>query len=294
LEIHLFWAFLIVSLIGIGFGLLTGNRVIAPLNRLLNLVEKSSPDNLPSGFSQVFKNDEFGTLARAFESSFRRIQQFIKRENQFTRDASHELRTPVTVIKGAVELLNMTPVVKDEMSQKLIKRIERSTLDMETTIETLLWLARESNPKLYHTRCELTPLVQNAMAQNQHLIANKAIEMTFSATHNPIIAAPPGVVLIAVSNLIRNACQYTLKGFIKITVKADRVEVADSGPGIAQTDPQEIEKPTVIESGSKGFGFGLDIVNRLCERFGWQLLISSKSAEGTTACLVFPGNPLTT
>ncbi|GKT30193.1 HAMP domain-containing histidine kinase, partial [Aduncisulcus paluster] len=73
---------------------------------------------------------------------------FIKREKDFTRDVSHELRTPLSVIKGALELIRLSHSSKSPEMQKPLGRIERSVKDMEETIETLLWIAREENKEV--------------------------------------------------------------------------------------------------------------------------------------------------
>jgi signal transduction histidine kinase len=287
LRAHYSWSYFVAFLVAILLGIITANRVIKPLKRLMELVKKSDPDNIPSGFSQLFKNDEFGALAKAFENSLGRVKKFIKRENQFTRDASHELRTPVTVIKGAVELLKMTPACEEKMVEKLVKRIERSTIDMETTIESLLWLARESDSSKAGVPVDLLPIVQRAMDQNQQLIAGKSVEMLLIADEIPTVSAPAGVLTIAISNLIRNACQFTVQGEITITLKANRIEVSDTGVGIKKDNFGDITKPEVTGAGSNGFGFGLDIVNRLCTRFDWQLKIESQADQGTKTQLIF-------
>ncbi|MFH2131192.1 MAG: HAMP domain-containing sensor histidine kinase, partial [bacterium] len=275
IQAHAFWTFVVISLVAVVLGLITGNYVIQPLNRLVDVVSKSDPENMPTGFSRLFKDDEIGALAKALDASLNRVKQFIRREHQFTRDASHELRTPVTVIKGAVELLNMAPACEDNMVDKLVKRIERSTRDMETTIESMLWLARESNSGEPGIPADLLPLVENAMAQNRHLLAGKPVEMTLQVNATPVILAPAGVLTIALSNLIRNACQFTSQGRITVTLEQDRVEVVDTGVGIEATDLAEVTKPDVSSPASAGFGFGLDIVTRLCTRFGWKLQIES-------------------
>jgi signal transduction histidine kinase len=91
----------VVLLIGLGLwiGLLTSRKVIAPLIHLADQVNLSDPDDIPTDLSKNFYNDEVGMLAKVLEQSMQRVKAFIEREKQFNRDASHELRTPVTVIK---------------------------------------------------------------------------------------------------------------------------------------------------------------------------------------------------
>jgi signal transduction histidine kinase len=280
------WTLILVCFAGVILALYMAKRVTAPMKQLADMIETSGPDNLPTGFSQLFRSDEFGTLAQALERSMDRIKSFITREHQFTRDASHELRTPVTVVKGALELLRMTPAYQDESSAKLLKRVERSVMDMENTIESLLWLAREESGGKTIQACYVLPVVENAIEQNRHLIAGKPVEMILKTEAEPVISLPSGVLAIAVSNLIRNACQFTYQGTITVIVKSDRIEVVDTGSGIEESDLSDITAPGISSKESSGFGFGLDIVNRLCDQFDWQLKIESTPGQGTRTQLI--------
>jgi signal transduction histidine kinase len=76
-------------------------------------------------------------------------------------------------------------------------------------------------------------------------------------------------------------------GKITVDVCTDRVVVSDTGVGIAAKDLQTVTQPHVRGSGSEGFGLGLSIVSRLCDRFGWQLEIQSVIGSGTTVQLIF-------
>ncbi len=288
IQVHRFWGSVIISFIAVILALFTANRFIKPLERLMEVVNSSDPNNIPSGFSQLFKKDEFGALAKALEEALTRVKKFILREKQFTRDASHELRTPVTVVKGAVELLKMAPACKEEMVDKLVKRIERSSLDMETTIESLLWLAREPDSGGSHPLCDIIPLAREAIEQNRHLISGKPVEMEFEELNPVLVSAPAGVLAIAISNLIRNACQFTSRGKIIVSAGNNRIVVKDTGIGIAKEDLDRITEPSVTGERSQGFGFGLDIVKRLCQRFGWELVIESNPGQGTQTGIIFP------
>ncbi len=129
--------------------------------------------------------------------------------------------------------------------------------------------------------------MEDTVEQNRHLIAGKPVEMNPVAKVDPVISLPLGVFAIAVSNLIRNACQFTLKGTITVTLKSDRIEVSAIGSGIEKPNLERISVLGVSGKGSSGFGFGLDIVNRLCDQFGWRVKIDSTPGEGTITQLVF-------
>jgi len=230
-------------------------------------------------------------LARALEQSMQRVKDFVDREHQFTRDVSHELRTPVTVIKGAVELLKRQFTGEIKTVQRPLDRIERSVTKMESIIETLLWLSREEAAVNRGPAFEVLPVVREVIEQNQYLIVDKPLEIELITQADLQLTVPPPLFQIALTNLIRNALQYTLNGKITVDVRADRVVVSDTGAGIASTDLKTVTQPYMRGSDSEGFGLGLSIVSRLCDRIGWQLEIESVVGSGTTAQLIFCPTP---
>jgi len=277
---------LIVAL-GLWIGWLTSRRVIAPVVHLSEIVDESGPDNLPTNLSNSFYNDEVGLLAKGLEQAMKRVEMFIERENQFSRYASHELRTPVTIIKGAVALLKKRLSGGEDPAWRPLKRIERSVTNMENIIETLLWLSREDVILDQNQNFPIVPVVQETIEQNRYLIGNKPIDIEIVSEDEPQLRIPASCFQIALTNLIRNAIQYTAFGKIKVIVKNDRIIVSDTGVGMEPDDLKIVNLPYATGDQDKGFGLGLSIVKRLCNRFGWKLNIVSKTGRGTTAELIF-------
>jgi signal transduction histidine kinase len=217
----------------------------------------------------------------------KRTEAFVSREHQFTRDASHELRTPVTVIKGAVELLRKQLNPADESVWRPLYRIQRQVTNMENIIEALLWLSREELSIDSDQTYSVLPLVRDTIAENRECFADKSIDIKLIAEGEPVLNVPAPLFQIALANLIQNAVRYTSDGHITIYVHTDRVQVSDTGTGIDGSDLENITQPHVRGTGSNGFGLGLSIVKRLCDRLGWQLEIESEVDRGTTVQLIF-------
>ena len=277
---------ILVVVLGLWIGRLTSRKVIAPVIHLSDQVNKSGPGNLPTDLSKDFYSDEVGTLAAALDDSMKRIEAFVEREHQFTRDASHELRTPVTVIKGAVELLRKQLGSIEKSVLRPLDRIQRQVANMENIIEALLWLSREDVSIDTHKSFSVLSLVRDTIEENRQLIADKSIDINMVAEGKPVLNAPGPLFQIALSNLIQNAVRYTANGHITVYVRDDRVLVSDTGIGIVRSDLDKITQPHVRGSGSEGFGLGLSLVKRLCDRFGWQFKIESEVDRGTTAHLI--------
>ena len=277
---------ILVVVLGLWIGRLTSRKVIAPVIHLSDQVNKSGPGNLPTDLSKDFIADEVGTLATALEQSMKRIEAFVEREHQFTRDASHELRTPVTVIKGAVELVRKKLNPADKSVLRPLVRIQRQVANMENIIDALLWLSREEVSTEPDKTVSVLPLVRDTIEENRQLIADKSIDINMAVVGKPDLNVPAPLFQIALSNLIQNAVRYTANGQITVHVRDDRVMVSDTGIGIERSDLERITQPNVRGTGSNGFGLGLSLVKRLCDRFGWRFEIESEVDRGTTAHLI--------
>jgi len=278
---------ILIAGLGLWIGLLTSRKVIAPVVHLAEQVNRSGPENLPTDLSESFYNDEVGVLAKALEQAIQRIEAFVQREKKFTRDASHELRTPVTVIKGALEVLKKQSIVEGESASRPLNRIGRAVADMENIIETFLWLGREDSYIENGQVCKVLPIIEEVIEQSRHLFAEKPVEIDLIAENEPILNVAPTPFQAVMANLIQNAMRHSAGGKITIQICKDRITVSDTGEGIAPCDLPSITQPYVRGDSSKGSGLGLAIVKRLCERMGWHFEIESDVGKGTMAQLYF-------
>lgn len=265
---------------GIIIGYITSRMLFAPVVTLMERINGLTPENIPTRFSHKHANNEIGMLTRTIETTMNRINDFIQREKQFTRDASHELRTPLTIIKGAVEIMETQPELGiNPLLQKPLKRISRSVKDMEITIETFLWLAREEGGT--EESCQVEPVVRRAIKDNQYLIEHKNIQIHVEVFFEKTVRTREEILYIAVTNLIRNAFYFTARGSVTITLDEAHIGIQDTGMGIESGQLESVTRSHVKGATSQGFGLGLNIVPRLCKRFGWQLIIESQAGQGT-------------
>lgn len=277
---------LIISL-GLWMGWLTSRKVIAPVVHLADRVNQSEPGKLPMDLCRDFTDDEVGTLATALDQSMKRIEAFIEREHQFTRNASHELRTPVSVIKGAVELLRIHLKSAEASVLRPLQRIQRQVTNMENIIEALLWLSREETSIEFQKPFSVLPVVRATIEENRKLMDPKPIDIKLVNDGEPVLNVPEPLFKIALANLIQNAVRHASASSITVLVGSDRVLVLDTGTGMSGAQLADIKRPHVRSVDSKGFGLGLSIVQRLCDRFGWRFEIQSEINRGTTAQLIF-------
>ncbi len=279
--------YILVFFISIWIGRLTSRKIIEPVAYLADMVQKADPDHLPTDLSSSFYHDEVGALALSLEQTMGRIGLFMQREQQFTRNASHELRTPVTVIKGAVEVLKQHPEWKTPGIRPPLLRIERSVSDMEDIIDAFLWLARETDALATDERNDVSALMEDVMAQHRCLIDNKPLIVKRVHEADLCINAPRSILKIVLGNLVKNAFNYTISGSITVTVKTDRVVIEDTGEGIPADLLEKATEPRTRGKESRGFGIGLAIAKMICERFDWRLAIASHPGSGTAVELIF-------
>lgn len=238
------------------------------------------PDNL---------DHDAEALAVALRTLGRRIEAFVERERNFTRDASHELRSPLTVIKVAADVL-----ADDEdlpaFAHRSIGRIRTATRDMEALIEAFLILARESDTGLPEDDFQVDELVVDELEFVRPLVEDKPVELVLRREGSFRLHASSRVLSVMLGNLLRNACHFTDRGHVAVTIGNDFVRVEDTGVGISDENLAKVFTP-YFSAGTHprgGHGVGLTIVKRLSDRFGWPLQLDSVLGKGTVATIRFP------
>lgn len=242
----------------------------------------------PEEFSDT-ADSEVVTLVNAFNQFIDRLESYIQRERNFTRNASHELRTPLAVIKTNLDLLARFD--DPEKRQRTVERMLRTVRDMEALVETLLILARESESKLSWSSVLLNDLLTDTLEQVERAVQpSDEIETGITASGVLEIDAPERVLAIVFTNLLRNALTYTKKGRVDILITREGVAVKDSGCGMSESDLERMFEPFYRghDRSNEGYGLGLAIVMRLCDRFGWILHADSELGVGTEIRVEFP------
>lgn len=237
---------------------------------------------------QFDSDEDIQVLFEAILQMGERLESHIDRERNFTRDASHELRSPLTVINIAADIL-LSDEALSKMAKKTIHRIKRATTDMEELTATFLLLARETDSALSKDSVCINHVLQEEIEHSELLKQKKDIDIQYNANSQLFTQAPEKVLSVLFGNLIRNAILYTDQGKIEITINNHCVTISDSGQGIEQNKVKDIFKPFVRANNSKhGHGVGLTIVKRLSDRFNWPISIESQPGEGTTIVVDFP------
>jgi signal transduction histidine kinase len=263
---------------------LTVNRVVAPLTALAGAVDEGRTDVLLS----LDVRDEIGTLARAFAQHTRALEGYLMRERSFTGDVSHELRTPLTVISGAAEVLASHAEKHPEL-RPLAQRIARAAADATERVNALLLLAR-TGEQMDPVRTELAPIVRREADRSRGLLGAKPVVLNLRIEDSVHAIARPELVSILVGNLLRNACQYTDRGAITVTLAPGSLIVDDTGPGLPATVRERLFERFVhgpqIQGGRAGLG--LSIVKRIAEHLHWTVKVEDRRGGGTRVLVSLP------
>ncbi|SHE98588.1 Signal transduction histidine kinase [Microbulbifer donghaiensis] len=278
---------LAMMVIGCALAYAFARGALAPLSRLTRQVELRAPGEIPGGFASRYPDNEIGVLARALDEAFGQVGEYVAREVQFTRDASHELRTPISAVGGAAELL-ADRCDLDPEARILVERIRHANRSMAQAVQTLLTLARDEGDQLQAERLSLLAAVEKVVVSQAGLLEGKEIAVKIDIDPGQTIEMPPSVLDILLTNLIANAFQYTAEGEVSITADASGLVIADTGGGIAPELQPLVTRPLVKGQASQGFGIGLSIVQRLCDRYRLKLAIDD-GGQGCRVRVIWPG-----
>jgi signal transduction histidine kinase len=268
-------------------------RAVSPIIALADEVRSLDPSDPERNVFRVEAppDDDIRVLSDALNDFSERLRAFAEREKNFTRDASHELRSPLTVIRMAADVLDANPGLNDA-GRVNVARIRKAAEDMEELTSAFLLLARQSNEELPDEYVLVNEVVDDEVERTRLLTGTKGVDIAAQAENELVVAAPTKVVGSVIGNLLRNGLLYTDEGSVTAIIRGDTVIIRDTGPGIAEDDVRKILSPSYrggqASRSRGGHGVGLTIVKRLCERFGWPLAIESEQGVGTRVSIRFP------
>lgn len=232
-------------------------------------------------------DEEVAQLALALDDYQNRICRMLQREQEFTANISHELRTPITTILTSCELLDVEPDLSEKVRLR-IKRIESATTRMGEQLQALLFLAREQALGVMEP-VALAECVNDAVEPLYPEINRKKLQFFVNIKPDVVILLNRQALHTALTNLLRNAIQYTDEGHIRVDYSNGSLSITDTGIGIEPAFlPLLFERFFRGTTHVEGLGIGLPIVKRICNHYGWQINVESQPGKGTTFRITFP------
>jgi two-component system OmpR family sensor kinase len=268
--------------------LLTG-RILAPLRDLTATTQTITETDLRRRIA-VRGDDEIAELARTFNAMLDRLEQAFGSQRSFVSDAGHELRTPITIVRGHLELMGDDPAEREETLALVDDELER----MSRIVEDLLLLAKaEHGDFLRRGPIDLDLFVEEVHARATALGDRRwTIDGAVAAT----ITGDRQRLMQAMLNLAANAAQHTADGgriAIGSRIRGGEAQlwVRDDGPGISADDQERIfERFARLDPGRRtsGAGLGLAIVQAIATAHGGRVSVESRPGHGATFVLHLP------
>jgi heavy metal sensor kinase len=299
-RLLLLWSAPLVLLLASLGGYWISRRALAPVDEITREAQVIGIQNLSQRLAVPASGDEIQRLSETWNGMLARLEGAVKRLSQFTADASHELRTPIALIRTTAELT----LRRERSAETYREALRQVVVESERTtrlVEDLLLLARSDAglPSLPLERMELTPLVQDVCQQGRVLAEARQLQISAEIPDEPVyVEANDPALRRMLLLLLDNAVKYTPSGG-RITLSVDcgsagaTVAVRDTGIGIPETAlPHVFERfYRVDESRNRdagGTGLGLSIAKWIAERHHASLEAESVLGEGSVFRIRFP------
>ena len=293
----------LVLALSVGIGYFLVGRTLQPVERIVDEVEAISDGrSLHRRLAPLDTGDELARLTGTLNAMLARLERSFASLRRFTADASHELKTPLTVLRGGIERSITHPQVPAEVLATLDETLGEVNR-MAEMVDSLLMLARadEGRAPLHLETFDLRELLAEA-AETASLLGEQAgVEVEVAEPADPIIlAADRGRIRQLLTNLLTNAIKYTpAGGRVAIACRPEsgavRLDVLDTGIGIAPGDlPNIFERfwradPARSRTGERpGVGLGLAICRWIAEAHGGSISVQSRPGRGTTFTVSLP------
>jgi len=271
-------ALAIMAVISILLGWLLAGRALRPLRTMSFRARRITEENLHERLAQDVRADELGELAQTFDGVLARLERAFDAQKRFVANASHELRTPVTLERVLLETALADPDADAKQLRHACERVLVSNETQQRMIEALLALARSQGGSDVDAPVDLADLAQDAIT----LRAQRLEDVTVAADLHPApLQGDPALLERLVANLIDNAIIHNVAEGAWITVETGNegagswLRVSNSGSEVPELMLSEIFEPFRRGSGSgertataPGLGLGLSIVHAIADVHG--------------------------
>ncbi|WP_414830537.1 sensor histidine kinase [Alteromonas sp. H39] len=254
-QLHLL-SFSLALLVSIGVSALMYylyRQLSTPLRRVVEKVPLVAPDQ--EIFSVDSEYSELAEIEEALLEGKRQIQQYLTRERDFTRFAAHEIRTPLMTLRGSADLLAQLETTSlPEPAVRAVKRIRTASQDIDELIKTFLVLGKESLSAADLEAVDISETVSQQLTKLEVLTRSQSVEVRLNCESAVTLRAPKEFVVVLCRNLLRNALAYS-DSHVTVSLTSNQLRVVNDID--ADADKQS------------GYGYGLIIVERICEKLMW-------------------------
>lgn len=295
---------LVVAVVG---GLALTRRTLAPIAEISRQAQAIGARDLSARVPVANPDDELGALARVINDLLQRIERSVSQQRQFVADASHELRTPVAIIRNEAGVTLAKEHRSEAEYRDALGAVTRESERLTALVEDLFLLARADagGQSLRPEPLYLDDLLRDVVRAARTLAERRQLRLTLESTADGELRGDPAMLRRAFLNLVDNAIKYSRAGG-EVGVTLSRAEawwevrVADQGPGIAAHDVDRVfdrfyrgdaARTRVRETATSGAGLGLAIARYIAELHGGALTVATTDSTGTTFLLRLPASP---
>lgn len=289
----------IALLLAGGGGWMLARRALKPVDRMTEIARRISAEHLARRLEETGADDELGRLAQTLNEMLSRLDVAFKEMRQFTADASHELQTPLTILKGEIEVALRSPRGPEEY-QRVLKSALEEIDKIARLVEGLLLLARADAGVLRMDQrpVDLGQLVEEVYGQARILAQAQSIDLGLGPVE-PVSAQGDYTHLRRLLlNLVDNGIKYTPPGG-KVTLSLQSsggwtsIRVKDTGIGIPNEDQARIfqrfyRSPEARSRAEGGAGLGLCIARSIAEAHSGRIEVESTCGQGSTFTVFLP------
>ena len=282
-----------------GGGWLLARRALRPVDRMTEAARRISAEHLHERLESTGSDDELDRLATTLNDMLGRLDAAFRQVRQFSADASHELQTPLTILKGELEVALRAPRSPDEYQRVLASALEENER-IARLVEGLLLLSRADAGVLRMDRqpVDLAALVAEVGDYAQVLAEAQGVALEFKSVAPITIQGDREHLRRLLLNLVDNGIKYTpAGGRVTLTLQRDggwvALRVADTGIGMG---PEELERiferfyraPEAVEQGKEGSGLGLCIARSIAEAHDGRIHVESSPGQGSAFTVFLP------
>jgi len=275
--------FALLSIIpSMAIGYFMSNRFLSPIRRIIK--EAKNVDIRRQDRIEFPKTkDELWELVNTLNMMLDRIEKVYKREEEFSSDVSHELKTPLTSILGYIKMLRRWGKEDKKILEESLNILEETTQDMVNMVDTLLETARVSEDIIFD-KFSVKEFLEEI--KEKYAKIYQEYEFRIILNKNEEVSFPKKVLEIILGIFIENGIKNSLdKKLIDIGYNEGKFFVRDYGKGIPEGEISKIfERFYKLDKSrsSKGYGLGLSLAKKLSDVAGLEIEVESKEGEGST------------